>query len=151
MLRDRSFIIFMSINYFQVLNISLEATEEEIKASYREKIRKLHPDSSAFDSSVEGDLNSVQEAFQTLLDCKRREEERQKILQHNVYCDNQVFSQTVFPHDLERIGNDYLITCRCGYEIPLDKHSILIDCSCCSTTVKFDLSSCKCQTCQQFL
>ncbi len=67
-------------NYYKILGISPEASEEEIKKAYRQLAKKYHPDTGSGDE-VEKFLE-INEAFKTLIDkTKRQEYDRQLVLQ----------------------------------------------------------------------
>lgn len=63
----------MAKNYYQVLGLSQQASEQEIKRSYRQLAMKLHPDSNP-DQNAHALFLQLNEAYQTLSDpqLKRR-------------------------------------------------------------------------------
>src|SRR5512136_918206 len=61
----------VDIDYYAILNISADATAEEIRAAYRQSARQLHPDMQ--DKQGTSLLfRQVQEAYETLSDSSRR-------------------------------------------------------------------------------
>lgn len=59
------------MEYYNLLNLSFDATPEEIRAAYFDAARKYHPDAS--DDMVDGKLfMSIQEAYEVLSNVKRR-------------------------------------------------------------------------------
>ena len=61
------------INYYELLNINKNATEEEIKKAYRTMAKKYHPD---INKSTEASkiIISINEAKETLLNEEKRKE-----------------------------------------------------------------------------
>jgi hypothetical protein len=57
-------------NYYTVLGVAADATEEEIKSAYRSKAKVLHPDHYGRDSEP---FRAVQEAYEVLSDPTRRQ------------------------------------------------------------------------------
>lgn len=59
------------MEYYNLLNLPFDATEEEIRAAYFKAARKYHPDAS--NGAVDGKLFiSIQKAYEVLSDEKRR-------------------------------------------------------------------------------
>lgn len=61
-------IVETTINYYEVLNVAKDATVEEIKAAYREAVKKAHPDKGGSDAKIK----EVNEAWETLKDAEKR-------------------------------------------------------------------------------
>jgi len=63
----------MDENYFNLLGLPIDATPEEIRASYYKSARLYHPDKNP---SAEASIHfqHIQEAFETLSDNPRRVE-----------------------------------------------------------------------------
>lgn len=55
-------------DYYEVLEITREATVEEIKKSYRRKAHQFHPDRNPNDPSAEGKFKEAAEAYEVLSD-----------------------------------------------------------------------------------
>ena len=58
-------------NYYEVLGISRDATQEEIKKSFRELAKKTHPDRTKEDSEEE--MSKLNKAYEVLSDEESRE------------------------------------------------------------------------------
>ena len=58
-------------NYYKILEISREASQEEIKKRYRELAKKLHPDKSK-DQSTEETMAEINKAYEILSNKERR-------------------------------------------------------------------------------
>ncbi|MGM1458850.1 MAG: DnaJ domain-containing protein, partial [Columbia Basin potato purple top phytoplasma] len=61
----------MKKDYYDVLQISRNASEEEIKSSYRKLVKKYHPDVSKEANAAEK-FKEVQEAYQVLSNPQKR-------------------------------------------------------------------------------
>ena len=59
----------MAKNYYLILNITHDATQEQIKSAYRQKAKELHPDRYGDDREP---FQSVQEAYAVLTDPAQR-------------------------------------------------------------------------------
>lgn len=58
------------MTYYDILQVSMEASDEVIKAAYKSLVKKYHPD-----SGIESDVNQflkVEEAYETLSDSESR-------------------------------------------------------------------------------
>ena len=60
-------------DYYEVLDISQNASAEEIKKAYRQKARKLHPDVNRDDPQAEEKFKEVSDAYEVLSDPQKRE------------------------------------------------------------------------------
>jgi len=59
-------------DYYEVLGVSKNATEDELKKAYRRLAMKYHPDRNADDDSAEGKFKEAKEAFDVLSDSRKR-------------------------------------------------------------------------------
>ncbi|MBN1594944.1 molecular chaperone DnaJ [candidate division FCPU426 bacterium] len=59
-------------DYYEVLGISRQANEEEIKRAYRTLAKKYHPDANPADKTTEDKFKEVNEAYEVLRDPKKR-------------------------------------------------------------------------------
>src|ERR1700691_146219 len=57
---------------YEVLGVSREATEQEVKKSFRRLARELHPDVNAHDPQAEAKFKEAAEAYEILSDPERR-------------------------------------------------------------------------------
>src|SRR5437867_7595485 len=60
-------------DYYKVLNVKRNASQEEIRKAYRRLARKYHPDLNPGDKTAEERFKQVQEAYDVLSDPKKRE------------------------------------------------------------------------------
>lgn len=63
----------VKVCYYEVLEISRDANEEEIKKSYRRLAMKYHPDRNPGDNEAEERFKQAAEAYEVLSDRKKRE------------------------------------------------------------------------------
>jgi curved DNA-binding protein CbpA len=62
----------LELNYYQILGISVRASQAEIKSAYKLLARKFHPDVNQGSSDSEERFKKILEAYQTLSDEKKR-------------------------------------------------------------------------------
>jgi molecular chaperone DnaJ len=60
-------------DYYETLSVSRNASDEDIKKSYRKLARKFHPDLNPGDKVAEERFKNVQEAYEVLSDAKKRQ------------------------------------------------------------------------------
>ena len=58
----------MAKNYYDILEVSKNATADEIKKSYRKLARKYHPDVNPGDKEAESKFKELSEAYAVLSD-----------------------------------------------------------------------------------
>ena|SRR5579862_8356203 len=64
----------MPRDYYEVLGVSKNATDDEIKKSYRKLARQHHPDRNPGDKQAETRFKEIQDAYDVLSDKKKREQ-----------------------------------------------------------------------------
>ena len=62
------------MDYYNILGVSEQAEEEQIKQAYRRLAKKYHPDLNPNDSEAEEKFKNVVEAYETLGDADKRKE-----------------------------------------------------------------------------
>ena len=59
-------------DYYAILGVKRNATEQDIKQSYRRLARKHHPDVNPGDKSAEAKFKEINEAYEVLSDSEKR-------------------------------------------------------------------------------
>jgi len=60
------------IDYYEVLSVSRDASDQELKTAYRKLAMQYHPDRNPDDPSAEGKFKECSEAYQVLSDPEKR-------------------------------------------------------------------------------
>src|SRR5579871_1138994 len=60
-------------DYYDTLHVAKNASQDEVKKSYRKLARKYHPDVNPGDKAAEERFKQVQEAYDVLGDSKKRQ------------------------------------------------------------------------------
>lgn len=59
-------------NYYDILGVDKNATEDDIKKAFRQKVKETHPDANPDDPHAEEKFKEVNEAYQTLRDEEKK-------------------------------------------------------------------------------
>ena len=86
-------------DYFKILGISRNATDEEIKSAYRKLARKLHPDLHPSNERTESEFKEINEAYEILSDEDKKKSYEQF---HNYWFKNRYRKS----RDFSRENND---------------------------------------------
>src|SRR5207253_8870151 len=62
----------MPRDYYEVLGVKREASDDEIKKAYRRLARQYHPDRNPGDKQAEANFKEVQEAYDVVSDKQKR-------------------------------------------------------------------------------
>src|SRR5438132_3895536 len=62
----------MPRDYYEVMGVKRDASDEEIEKAYRGLARKYHPDRNPGDKDAERKFKEVQDAYDVLSDAKKR-------------------------------------------------------------------------------
>ncbi|MBN9612047.1 MAG: J domain-containing protein, partial [Actinobacteria bacterium] len=61
-------------DFYQILGVSKDVNDAELKKAYRKLARKHHPDSNPGDAAAEAKFKEISEAFAVLSDKEQRAE-----------------------------------------------------------------------------
>lgn len=146
---ERSTRAARGLTHYDVLNVSREATMEEIKASFRRLALEKHPDKNpeGYSSLMDEDYRRLQEAWECLRDSRQSYD--QELRRVDDFIKAKVDSAMPLKlSDMEEAVDDetdeilYLYTCRCGEDIEVwrealpkfDQSVLLRECPGCSYT-----------------
>lgn len=87
-------------DYYVVLGLSRDCSQEEIKRAFRRDARKYHPDVNPGDKVAEAKFKDINEAYETLGDVEKRADYDAQ-LQRIVLSAAEAFNGTVYPFSSE--------------------------------------------------
>lgn len=129
------------MDFYEVLEVSHNASQEEIKKSYQELIRKHHPDKNAGDEVNLHLFLKIDEAYKVLKDPLTKKEYDSKLFQEKARCQmiiHDTVDRTEFVYDENE--EVFYHVCKCGDWYILDESSLeeeyIISCDECSLNIK---------------
>ncbi|EGV63194.1 Diphthamide biosynthesis protein 4 [Yamadazyma tenuis] len=68
-------------SYYEILGVSVDSSDAQIKTAYKQKLLSNHPDKAAHHSNISTDteINLIQEAYRVLVNQDTRDEYREKL------------------------------------------------------------------------
>jgi len=99
-------------DYYKILGVSPNATEQEIKMAYRRLALKYHPDRNPGDPTAEEKFKEISEAYAVLMDpVKRRQYDEARTSRKEErfsYSEEQIFEEIFKPDNFFRLFKDML-------------------------------------------
>ena len=142
-------------DYYKLLNVRSDASQDEIKKAYQSLILKCHPDKTTTHSKEPLDQQESQELFfraqlakDTLFDVEKREQYDRKLKEsHLKQVKGPLFStETLETLDYDETEESYYFDCRCGgyyilelSEVDNDKDCLYIQCDNCTFYIEIKL------------
>lgn len=128
------------MNYYDILQVSHNATDEELKKAYQELVRKHHPDKSS-DIESNNEFLKIDKAYKVLKDQTERKiydsDLFQKSKSHLII--HGTVSRSEFSYDND--DKIYYFQCKCGSFYTLDienvknKEDLILSCDECSLNI----------------
>ncbi|XP_050505992.1 dnaJ homolog subfamily C member 24-like [Diabrotica virgifera virgifera] len=129
------------LDYYAVLQCNQNSTLEELKQSYRNLIKKFHPDkqSQTGSSGSEQLFILIDKAYKTLSDTKLRKEYDAQLTENN-FNENSLIYAELNKSDLKFVDEVCYFPCRCGQNIEisadvLQEEECLVECSECTNCI----------------
>lgn len=107
-------------DYYELLNIADDASQEEIKKAYQILVLKCHPDKANSSNDTGLEMNDlflkVQHAKETLFDVEKRKSYNRKLKEQNLkQVKGPLFSsETLETMDYDKDNQCFYFDCRCG-------------------------------------
>lgn len=129
------------MDYYQVLSVTQESSQDDIKKAYQQLILRHHPDKSEGGDGSLTEFLKIDEAYKVLKDPAARKEYDSKLFQQSSRCQmiiHDTVDKSEFLFDAE---NDlHYHVCKCGGWYTLDEESeendYIICCDECSLVIK---------------
>lgn len=123
--------------YYEVLEVSKQATQADIRSSYLHKVKSLHPDRSGSNEQV----IQLYKAYACLSDEQQKREYDEKLNKDENSVVNRIYPQVSLDQfDVSENEETFSLPCRCGNEYivtadDLERGSELLGCSGCSERI----------------
>lgn len=92
------------MNYYETLNVSSDATPDEIKKSYRKLVKEHHPDKTGGDDLK---FKQISEAYETLSDSSKKEQYDNKSKGYSSFSGGFNDASSPFAHAFRGFGGDF--------------------------------------------
>lgn len=133
--------------HYQVMGVSPNETQDQLRKAYLQQAVKIHPDRNADPVLAQEQFQMLQEAWETLKTPERRKE-YDKLLERNEMCARIAVSEHIDLDDMEsswcqaRNAHAFRKTCRCGGnyllwedEMNETQNQVVVGCELCSLHV----------------
>ena len=92
-------------NFYEILEVSKEATKDEIKKSFRNLAKKYHPDTNVNDKTLSEKFQLINEAYGVLSDDKSRQEYDEKIFKSKEHSRNNTDNKKGSTYSSKKTGD----------------------------------------------
>ena len=92
-------------NFYEILEVSKEATKDEIKKSFRKLAKKYHPDTNVNDKTLSEKFQLINEAYTVLSDDNSRKEYDEKIFKTEAHSRNNKDKKKGSTYNTKKTGD----------------------------------------------